>query len=154
MPKKTINNVSYFSAPELAKGRCDGCVAQSDRRLCSDLTKDEVYCLCSSTIWVTAESVGQHHKPDINVSETLLILQEECAEVTQAVSKVLRFGWDSKHPERNKTNRQELEEELGDLLAMYDILVSSGTLDADNVFEARGNKHAKLLRYSNVFSHE
>lgn len=31
---------------------------------------------------------------DPKVRETLLILQEECAEVTQAVSKCFRFGLD------------------------------------------------------------
>jgi len=29
--------------------------------------------------------------------EIMLIAQEECAEVTQAISKVFRFGFDSEH---------------------------------------------------------
>lgn len=152
MTKKTVDNVTYYTSSELDIGTCEGCVAQDDRRLCYYLAEDEYgNYQCHKTIWVTTETANQ---TDINVNEALLILQEECAEVTQAVSKVLRFGWNSSHPERNKTNQEELEEELGDLLAMYDILVSSGTLDAENVFEARGNKHAKLLQYSKVFSNE
>ena len=32
-----------------------------------------------------------------NVQEVLDILQEEAAEVIQAVSKIRRFGWNNKH---------------------------------------------------------
>ena len=32
------------------------------------------------------------------IKETLIITQEECAEVIQAVSKVMRFGFDSCYP--------------------------------------------------------
>ena len=45
--------------------------------------------------------------------EIMLITQEECAEVTQAISKVFRFGFLSYH--NGKSNRQHLAEELGDL---------------------------------------
>ena len=39
--------------------------------------------------------------------EIMLIAQEECAEVTQAISKVFRFGFESVH--NGKTNKQRLE---------------------------------------------
>jgi hypothetical protein len=42
--------------------------------------------------------------------EILLIAQEECAEVTQAISKVFRFGFDSEY--NGKTNHQRLTEEV------------------------------------------
>jgi NTP pyrophosphatase (non-canonical NTP hydrolase) len=45
-------------------------------------------------------------------------LQEEAAEVIQAVSKVRRFGDHNHHPDRNTTNHQELVSELTDLLAI------------------------------------
>ena len=45
--------------------------------------------------------------------EILLIAQEECAEVTQAISKVFRFGIDEVYNDR--TNKQRLTEEVGDL---------------------------------------
>ena len=38
--------------------------------------------------------------------EILLIAQEECAEVTQAISKVFRFGIDATH--NDKSNRERL----------------------------------------------
>jgi NTP pyrophosphatase (non-canonical NTP hydrolase) len=47
--------------------------------------------------------------------EILLIAQEECAEVIQAISKIFRFGFDAQHPNEDRNNLQRLEEELGDL---------------------------------------
>lgn len=45
-------------------------------------------------------------------------LQEEAAEVIQAVSKVRRFGDQNHHPDRATTNKDELLAELTDLLAI------------------------------------
>ena len=38
--------------------------------------------------------------------EVMLILQEECAEVTQAISKVFRFGASATH--NGKTNQEQI----------------------------------------------
>ena len=56
-------------------------------------------------------------------------LQEEAAEVIQAVSKVRRFGPDHKHPERTTTNLQELVQELEDFLALIACLEANKVLD-------------------------
>lgn len=45
-------------------------------------------------------------------------LQEEAAEVIQAVSKIRRFGENSHHPDRTTTNKDELVTELEDFLAI------------------------------------
>lgn len=45
-------------------------------------------------------------------------LQEESAEVIQAVSKVRRFGDHNHHPDRKTTNHEELVQELTDWLAI------------------------------------
>lgn len=45
-------------------------------------------------------------------------LQEEAAEVIQAVSKIRRFGPNNHHPDRAQTNLQELVEELEDFQAI------------------------------------
>jgi NTP pyrophosphatase (non-canonical NTP hydrolase) len=45
-------------------------------------------------------------------------LQEEAAEVIQAVSKINRFGPQNSHPDRTTTNLQELVGELEDFLAI------------------------------------
>jgi NTP pyrophosphatase (non-canonical NTP hydrolase) len=56
-------------------------------------------------------------------------LQEEAAEVIQAVSKIRRFGEHNKHPERDTTNKQELVIELEDLLAILAALEYAKYLD-------------------------
>lgn len=80
--------------------------------------------------------------------EALRILQEECAEVVQAISKVFRFGLDTEH--NGYTNRERLEEEVGDLLCMVDILTENCILSDAHVNSARKMKREKLKLWSNV----
>lgn len=49
-------------------------------------------------------------------------LQEEAAEVIQAVSKIRRFGEHNRHPDRTATNLEELVGELEDFLAILAVL--------------------------------
>lgn len=56
-------------------------------------------------------------------------LQEEAAEVIQAVSKINRFGEQNTHPDRTTTNKQELVGELEDFLAILAVLEQMGWLD-------------------------
>jgi NTP pyrophosphatase (non-canonical NTP hydrolase) len=84
--------------------------------------------------------------------EIMLIAQEECAEVTQAISKVFRFGIDGEH--NNLTNRQRLNEELGDLHCMIELMVESGIIDRKELLNASGAKRNKLLKWSNIFKVE
>ena len=67
------------------------------------------------------------------INEVMNILSEECAEVIQAVSKINRFGMDNYKPGKLKTNRQHLEEELGDLMAMIDILQEMDVVSYANI---------------------
>jgi NTP pyrophosphatase (non-canonical NTP hydrolase) len=83
--------------------------------------------------------------------EVMDILQEECAEVIQAVSKISRFGIDNYKPGKPKTNRQHLEEELGDMLAMIDILCSMDVVNLDNLRVAKLEKIKKLKKWSNIY---
>jgi NTP pyrophosphatase (non-canonical NTP hydrolase) len=83
--------------------------------------------------------------------EVMDILQEECAEVIQAVSKVSRFGLDNKKPGKPLTNKEHLEVELGDLLAMIDILEDLKIIDPDNVTKAKMAKFEKLRLWSNIY---
>lgn len=50
----------------------------------------------------------------------MAVLQEECAEVVQAVSKINRFGMDSEW--QGVTNKQALITEIGDVLAIIKVL--------------------------------
>lgn len=89
---------------------------------------------------------------DKQIIETMHILQEECAEVTQAASKIFRFGFHTRWPdEYAASNREKFEEEIGDLLAMVDILVENCVISDNNVNLARQRKKQKLLKWSNVY---
>ena len=84
------------------------------------------------------------------MKEVFCITQEECAEVTQAISKVFRFGIDNYKPGQSKTNKQHLEEEVGDLLAMIDIMVEKCIISDSAVNEARKAKRNKLKQWSSI----
>ena len=86
-------------------------------------------------------------KIDKQTKEIFCITQEECAEVTQAISKIFRFGFESMNPHTNKTNKQSLEEEVGDLLAMVDILVEKCIISDNNLNIARNAKKEKLKKW-------
>jgi NTP pyrophosphatase (non-canonical NTP hydrolase) len=86
------------------------------------------------------------------INEILLITQEECAEVTQAISKVFRFGMDDLH--KGETNRERLEEEVGDLMCMIDLLIESGIVSESAVMDAKDEKRMKLKKWSNIFKEE
>jgi len=80
--------------------------------------------------------------------EIMLITQEECAEVTQAISKVFRFGFLSYH--NGKSNRQHLAEELGDLQCMIDLLIGTGMVTQEELNVAKEAKREKLKTWSNI----
>jgi NTP pyrophosphatase (non-canonical NTP hydrolase) len=81
-------------------------------------------------------------------NEIMLIAQEECAEVTQAISKVFRFGLDGVHD--GATNKQRLEEEVGDLLCMIEMMIEQKLIDGQAVAQAGINKKQKLAKWSNI----
>lgn len=83
--------------------------------------------------------------------ELLLILQEECAEVIQAVSKIFRFGIDTTW--NGVSNRDHLEEELGDLKCMMELSTSSrfDLCNHTNIIHAQVSKEQKLEIYSNLY---
>jgi NTP pyrophosphatase (non-canonical NTP hydrolase) len=89
---------------------------------------------------------------DNKTQETMAILAEECAEVIQAVSKINRFGLDNLKPGKPKTNRQHLEEELGDMMAMITILIDKGIVDPAHLKQAEAAKIEKLKLWSNIFT--
>jgi NTP pyrophosphatase (non-canonical NTP hydrolase) len=82
--------------------------------------------------------------------EVMDIAQEECAEVIQAISKIRRFGIDNAKPGTEYTNRQHLEEELGDMLAMIDILMINDVVSWANLHRAKRAKIEKLKKWSEI----
>lgn len=70
--------------------------------------------------------------------ELLIILMEECAEVAQECSKVLRFGND----------HDKLEKELGDLQCIIDMMHHRDMVSYNNIFDAADAKYHKLKDFS------
>ena len=83
----------------------------------------------------------------------LIILGEECAEVTHEVThevtKALRFGLNDKWKE-NPSNAEKLTQEMGDLMAVFNMLVTEGHVKpiSIDVVEAKYAKVEKFLQYS------
>jgi NTP pyrophosphatase (non-canonical NTP hydrolase) len=86
------------------------------------------------------------------IKETLIITQEECAEVIQAVSKVMRFGFDSCYPTEDSASTKEcLTMEIGQLLCMVGILVEQDVIDEEAMIAAMEAKKIKLETWSSIF---
>ena len=84
--------------------------------------------------------------------ECLNILQEECAEVIQAASKIKRFGIYNSKPGAELNNLQNLEMELGDVLAMIDLCRDAGIGITDEGLErARIAKMNRLSQYMHTW---
>jgi NTP pyrophosphatase (non-canonical NTP hydrolase) len=84
-------------------------------------------------------------------NEIMSILAEECAEVIQSISKCNRFGIDNLKPGKPKTNREHLEDELGDVLAMIDIMLEHDIIQRDKLDAAKYNKFEKLKKWSTIY---
>jgi NTP pyrophosphatase (non-canonical NTP hydrolase) len=85
------------------------------------------------------------------ITEILDILQEECAEVIQNVSKCRRFGLDNVYLNGTGTQRENLVKEIGDVVAMIDLLKEHGVVTDAEIDAAKQNKFNKLRKWSNIY---
>ena len=86
------------------------------------------------------------------IKETLIITQEECAEVIQSISKIMRFGFDSCYPTEDSASTKEcLTMEVGQLLCMIGILVEQDVIDEEAMIAAMEHKKIKLETWSSIF---
>jgi TPP-dependent pyruvate/acetoin dehydrogenase alpha subunit len=87
------------------------------------------------------------------IQEALDILQEECAEAIVEVSKIRRFGLDSAdyNSGMTQTHRVSFVKEVGDVLAMVDILLEQGVLTQAELDVAKQNKKDKLRKWSKIY---
>ena len=79
--------------------------------------------------------------------ELLTITMEECAEVIQACSKIIRFG-------ETPTNLTALEKEIGDLYCMIDLIHENDYISYTRIDDYVTAKREKLKVYSNLFALE
>ena len=97
-------------------------------------------------------------RSEAQIMEAMGILQEECAEAIVEVSKIRRFGIDSVYLrpgfEHGTVHRQRLAAELGDVVAMIDILVEQGVITRDAILDAAETKKFKLKDFSSIYDQD
>jgi NTP pyrophosphatase (non-canonical NTP hydrolase) len=77
------------------------------------------------------------------VDEILDLLQEECGEVVQMVSKCRRFGLEEK--------RKDLVKELGDVSLLIQLLKAHELFTEEELHQAQVNKSQKLAKWSKIY---
>lgn len=97
-----------------------------------------------------AKMVAEKRKAK-KINEILDILQEECAEVIQAVSKCRRFGINELHIKSGETQREQLVQELGDVTLLIELLQSYQLFTSDELRTAELNKSKKLTKWSTIY---
>tara|TARA_Y100001937_G_scaffold45335_1_gene63695 strand:+ start:917 stop:1249 length:333 start_codon:yes stop_codon:yes gene_type:complete len=76
--------------------------------------------------------------------EALVILMEECGELTQACSKMIRSGGDTKY-------ERQLQDEVGDVLALIEVLKISGIVTEKQIEDRMKVKKEKLMKWSMLY---
>jgi NTP pyrophosphatase (non-canonical NTP hydrolase) len=82
-------------------------------------------------------------KSERKIKEILDILQEECAEVVQAVSKCRRFGLTE--------NRDKLVQELADVSLLIELLHAYQLYTHTELHLGKNLKAQKLTKYSTIY---
>lgn len=107
--------------------------------------------LGNKLIAAAQENVRKYHpngKPLTGYErELLILLMEECAEVIQAASKVLRFGKDDQAPMRPTTNTVALAGEIGDLIEIIDRVDAAQVVSRNDIEKGRQRKRERLAYY-------
>jgi hypothetical protein len=84
------------------------------------------------------------------MNETLVILQEEAAEVIHAISKIHRYGIDNSNPITGESSIETLHKELGDLQCMIHLCIDQGIVKQARLQHYALAKREKLKIYSNL----
>jgi hypothetical protein len=81
-------------------------------------------------------------------TERLYVLAEELFEAGQCVCKILRHGYESKHPTKpTTTNREELELELGDVCNIINFMEENNDLSAFAIGARSAYKAEQFKQY-------
>lgn len=81
----------------------------------------------------------------------LITLAEECNEVSQRITKALRFSLTETQPGQDYTNAQRIMHEYADLEAMMDMLIGEGVLEYPSDFAKRlETKKQRFEKYLNI----
>lgn len=81
-------------------------------------------------------------------AERLALLAEELGEAQQAIGKILRHGFESRHPTTpGPTNRESLERELGDVCHAIARLADAGDVQAEVIEHRAADKRVTVAPY-------
>ena len=78
--------------------------------------------------------------------EMLVITMEECGELIQACSKMIRFD--------EPCDYKQLQDEIGDVMCMIDILKNGGLVTDEQIQKRMAVKKEKLMKWSLLFSED
>jgi len=76
----------------------------------------------------------------------LEVLAEECAEIQHIMSKIIRFGIHSYHPDTKVTNGAQLFLEVADMMATVDMLREENPAFNAMFVELDNHKEAKIKK--------
>jgi len=76
--------------------------------------------------------------------EMLVITMEECGELIQACSKVIRSDGKTKY-------LRNLQDEIGDVMCMIEIIKMSGIVTDEQIADRMKEKKQKLKKWSKLF---
>jgi NTP pyrophosphatase (non-canonical NTP hydrolase) len=79
--------------------------------------------------------------------EMLVITMEECGELIQACSKMIRSKGKTKY-------LRNLQDEIGDVMTMIEIMKMSGLVTDEQIADRMVEKKEKLMKWSMLFSDE
>jgi|WetSurMetagenome_2_1015567.scaffolds.fasta_scaffold92423_2 NTP pyrophosphatase (non-canonical NTP hydrolase) len=82
------------------------------------------------------------------ITHLLFCLSEEAGEVQQVIGKIGRFGFDDINPNTQSENMLELQKEITDLIAVYEMICERNGFNGGISSEAKENKKARVLKYA------
>jgi len=80
--------------------------------------------------------------------ELLVITMEECGELIQACSKILRSG------KAEGKNLKNLQDEVGDVVCMIDIMLRNNLISEKKLLDRKLVKLVKLKKWSKLLDNE
>tara|TARA_B100001093_G_scaffold123831_1_gene116418 strand:+ start:1106 stop:1387 length:282 start_codon:yes stop_codon:yes gene_type:complete len=82
--------------------------------------------------------------------QLLVITMEEAGEVVQACSKILRRGRNGASLLNNPKQMDDLQDEIGDIYCMIQLLIDSEFIDKDKLEDRVIYKKKKLQKWSSI----
>jgi hypothetical protein len=96
---------------------------------------------------MTDKYITAHPLPTPHEREILTILIEECGELIQAATKILRFGAGDTAPGSDCDNVRSMGREAADVLVMIDMMHDAGLVFGSDILHGKADKRAKLAQF-------